>query len=88
MIFVFLCLTDLSMTLSRSLHIAAHGIISFFVMAAHPCFQWCCPSPQGPVRDSPPTMPELIRPEAQAGPRCSPGQWGIEAGPKTPSPNF
>ena len=36
MIFVFLCLTDLSMTLSRSLHIAANGIISLFVMAAHP----------------------------------------------------
>ena len=33
MIFVFLCLTTLSMTVSRSVHIAANGIISFFLMA-------------------------------------------------------
>ena len=33
MIFVFLCLTTLSMTVSRSIHIAANGIISFFLMA-------------------------------------------------------
>ena len=33
MIFIFLCLTSLSMIISRSMHIAANGIISFFFMA-------------------------------------------------------
>ena len=33
MIFDFLCLTSLSMTISRSIHVAANGIISFFFMA-------------------------------------------------------
>ena len=31
MIFVFLCLTSLNMIISRSIHIAANGIISFFL---------------------------------------------------------
>ena len=31
MIFVFLCLTSLSMIVSRSIHVAANGIISFFL---------------------------------------------------------
>ena len=30
---VFLCLTSLSMTISRSIHVAANGIITFFFMA-------------------------------------------------------
>ena len=33
MIFVFLWLTSLSMTISRFIHVAANGIISFFFMA-------------------------------------------------------
>ena len=33
MMFVFHCLTSLSMVISRSIHIAANGIISFFFMA-------------------------------------------------------
>ena len=33
MIFVFLYLTSLSMTISRSIHVAANGIILFFFMA-------------------------------------------------------
>ena len=33
MIFVFLCLTSLSMTVSRSIHVAINGSISFFVIA-------------------------------------------------------
>ena len=33
MIFVFLCLISLSMIISRSIHVAANGIISFFFMA-------------------------------------------------------
>ena len=32
-IFVFLCLTSLSMTISRSIHVTANGIISLFFMA-------------------------------------------------------
>ena len=31
MIFVFLCLTSLSMIISRSIHVAANGIIPFFL---------------------------------------------------------
>ena len=33
MIFVLLCLTSLSMTISGSIHVVANGIISFFLMA-------------------------------------------------------
>ena len=33
MIFVFLCVTSLSMIISRSIHLAANGIISFFFVA-------------------------------------------------------
>ena len=33
MIFVFLCLTSLSMTMSRSIHAAANGIISVLLVA-------------------------------------------------------
>ena len=33
MLFVFLCLTSLGMIISRSIHVAASGIISFFIMA-------------------------------------------------------
>ena len=33
MIFIFLCLTSLGMIISRSIHAAANGIISFFIMA-------------------------------------------------------
>ena len=33
MIFVFLWLTSLSMIISKSLHVAANGIISFLFMA-------------------------------------------------------
>ena len=33
MIFVLFCLTSLSMIISRSIHVAANGIISFFFMA-------------------------------------------------------
>ena len=32
MLFVILRLTSLSMTISRSMHVAANGIISFFFM--------------------------------------------------------
>ena len=32
MIFAFHCLTSVSMIISRSLHVAANGIISFFLM--------------------------------------------------------
>ena len=36
MIFVFLCLTtSLGMIISRSIHVAANGIISFFFMAEY-----------------------------------------------------
>ena len=35
MIFVFLCLTSLSMTISRSIHVAANGIILFFFKAEY-----------------------------------------------------
>ena len=35
MIFLFLCVTSLSMTISRSIHVAANDIISFFVMAEY-----------------------------------------------------
>ena len=35
MIFVFVWLTSLSMTISRSIHVAANGIISFFLMAEY-----------------------------------------------------
>ena len=35
MIFVFLWLTSLNMIVSRSIHIAANGIISFFLMAEY-----------------------------------------------------
>ena len=33
--FVFLCLTILSMIISRSIHVAINGIISFFFMAEY-----------------------------------------------------
>ena len=33
MIFLFLCLTSLIMTFSRLIHVAANGIVSFFLMA-------------------------------------------------------
>ena len=33
MIFVFLCLTSLSLTISRPIHIAADGLLPFFFMA-------------------------------------------------------
>ena len=33
MIFLFLCLILLSMTISRSIHVAENGIILFFFMA-------------------------------------------------------
>ena len=33
MIFVFVCLTSLSMIISRSIHVVANDIISFFFMA-------------------------------------------------------
>ena len=32
MIFAFHCLTSVSMIISRSIHVAANGIISFFLM--------------------------------------------------------
>ena len=32
---VFLCLTSLSMTISRSIHVAANGSISFFLMVKY-----------------------------------------------------
>ena len=35
MVFVFLCLTSLSMIISRSIHVAANGVISFFFMAEY-----------------------------------------------------
>ena len=35
MVFVFLCLTSLSMVISRSIHVAANSIISFFLMAEY-----------------------------------------------------
>ena len=37
MIFVFLCLTLLSMTISRSIPVAADSIISFYFMAEYIC---------------------------------------------------
>ena len=33
MILVFLCLISLSMTISRSIHVSANSIMSFFFMA-------------------------------------------------------
>ena len=35
MIFVFVCITSLCMIISRSIHVAANGIISFFFMAEY-----------------------------------------------------
>ena len=32
MMFLLLCLTSLNMTISRSIHVIANGIISFFLM--------------------------------------------------------
>ena len=37
MVFVFLCLTSLSMIISRSIHVAANGIISFFLWLIFHC---------------------------------------------------
>ena len=38
MIFVFLCPTSLSMTISRTIRVAANGVISFFFMMSNiPC---------------------------------------------------
>ena len=51
MIFVFLWLTSLSMPISRSIHVAAHGIISFFfygcVLVAQSCMTLCDPMDAG-----------------------------------------
>ena len=38
MVFVFLCLTSLSMIISGSIHVASYGNISFFFMSAKYCF--------------------------------------------------
>ena len=35
MIFILLGLTSLSMTISRSIHVAVNGIISFFLITAY-----------------------------------------------------
>ena len=35
MVFLFLCLTSLSMTISRSIHVAANGTISFFLIVEY-----------------------------------------------------
>ena len=44
MVFVFLCLTftSLSMTISRSIHVATNSIISFFSMATIPVCVCVC----------------------------------------------
>ena len=39
---LLLCLTSLSMTVSRSIHVAANGIISFFLMANIPLCIYMC----------------------------------------------
>ena len=36
--FVFHCLTSISMTISRSIHVAANGFISFFFTANTPLY--------------------------------------------------
>ena len=42
MIFVFLWLNSLSMTISRSIHVAANGMISFFFMAEESSIVYMC----------------------------------------------
>ena len=43
MVLVFLFLTSLSMIITRSIHVAANGIISFFVMVENiPNFKKAC----------------------------------------------
>ena len=61
MLFIFLCLTSLSLIISRSIHVAADGIISFSAVSSVTqtlCDPINCSTPGFPVRHQ---LPELAQ---------------------------